>query len=117
MKTFSRFVLVGLLNTAFGYSIFSLLIFLGLHYTVAILIATVLGVLFNFKTIGKLVFNNPHNHLFFKFIGVYTITYCINIILVKLLLINHINIYLAGAIAIFLAALVSYTLNKNWVFK
>ena len=49
-KRFMRFILIGIPNTAFGYSLYALLIFLGLRYDLAILIATILGVLFNFKT-------------------------------------------------------------------
>ncbi|MBQ8045896.1 MAG: GtrA family protein, partial [Bacteroidales bacterium] len=65
---FIRFVLVAILNTLFGYGVYSLLVFLGLHYSVATLGSTVLGVLFNFKTYGVLVFKNTSNKLIFRFV-------------------------------------------------
>jgi putative flippase GtrA len=43
-----RFLLVGVLNTAFGYLLFALLLALGLKVPLALLLATVGGVLFNF---------------------------------------------------------------------
>ena len=58
---FPQFVLVGILNTAFGYGCFALFIYLGLHYTIAVLLGTCLGILFNFKTLGHLVFKNKQN--------------------------------------------------------
>src|SRR5471030_2606365 len=85
---FIRFILVGILNTVFGYSAFALFVFLGLHYTAAVFFATILGILFNFKTFGKLVFKNPYTdfnyNLIFKFFMGYVILYFINIILIKL---------------------------------
>ena len=45
-----KFILVGILNTAFGYSLFALFIFLNMHYSLAVFLSTVLGVLFNFKS-------------------------------------------------------------------
>ena len=80
-----RFFLVSGLNTAFGYGLFALLIFAGLHYTLAGLITTVCGVLFNFKTIGLLVFNSKRNAIIFRFFGVYAINYFISIGLLTIL--------------------------------
>lgn len=116
-NTFLKFIFVGSLNTLFGYSIFSLLTFFGIHYYLAMLMATVIGVLFSFKTLGKLVFNNTHNKLFFKFILTYTIAYFLNILTLKILLFFSINIYAAGAISTITAALFSYFVNKEFVFK
>jgi putative flippase GtrA len=114
---FIKFILVGTVNTLFSYAVFSLLIFCGLHYTLALLIATVLGVLFNFKTFGKLVFRNTNNKLFFKFILIYAALYLFNVVALKILLSYAINVYVAGMITTIIAALLSYILNKEFVFK
>ena len=53
-----RFFMVAGLNTAFGYALFAFLIFIGLHYTVAALVGQIIGILFNFRTYGALVFKN-----------------------------------------------------------
>lgn len=112
-----RFAFVGLLNTLFGYSLYALLIFLKLPYAFAVLISTVIGVIFNFKTTGKLVFNNTHNHLFFKFLGVYGIVYLLNILLIKGSQLITPNLYFAGLIAVFPCAITAFLLNKNFVFR
>lgn len=52
------FLLVGVMNAAFGYGCFAAFLYLGLHYSLALLLATILGVLFNFKSIGALVFGS-----------------------------------------------------------
>ncbi|MFM6404510.1 MAG: GtrA family protein, partial [Microcystis sp.] len=66
---FVRFLLVGVINTLFGYSVFALMICLGLDYRYSLLIATICGVLFNFKTIGGIVFKDQNNRLLARFIG------------------------------------------------
>ncbi|MFC1566314.1 GtrA family protein [bacterium] len=114
---FIRFLFVGGLNTLFGYSLFSLCIFLGLHYAIAVLIATTIGVLFNFKTIGKIVFKNHNNQLIFKFFVVYSVVYVVNVLGLKIFNIFDISNYIGGAILIMPIAILSYFLNKNFVFE
>src|SRR6516162_3637567 len=53
---FIRFVLVGCLNTTVGYGLFAACILLGLPSALALLIATIIGVLFNYFSTGRLVF-------------------------------------------------------------
>ena len=113
-----KFLIVGIVNTIFGYSLFALLIFMGVHYSVAVLIGTVIGILFNFKTTGNIVFENKDNKLIFHFIAVYTIIYFINIGgLWFLQEVGMKNMYIAGAIMIVPSAAISFYLNKVFVFK
>ncbi len=116
-NTLIRFIFIGSLNTLFGYGVFSLLIFCGVHYSLAMLLATMVGVLFSFKTLGKLVFNNSDNRLFFKFILAYTVAYFLNIFTLKTFLAFSINVYVAGAVSTVVAAVFSYCVNKKFVFK
>ncbi len=111
-----RFFLVSGLNTAFGYGIFALLVSLGLHYSLAIFISTVLGILFNFKTIGVLVFKNHNNLLIFKFFLVYGITYLVNTGSIALLKQMGVNVYAGGAVLLIPVGLMTYFLNKTFVF-
>ncbi len=114
---FIKFILVGILNTAFGYLAFALLLFLGLHYTLAVILSTIAGVLFNFKTTGTLVFKNHNNKLIFKFVAVYAITATLGIIILRIAELAHINLYFAGLVSTGVCAIISFLLNKNWVFK
>lgn len=117
-KQITSFIIVGLINTLFGYSIFALFIFFNLHYSLAVFLATILGVLFNFKTIGKFVFNSQNNRLIFRFISVYFIIYILNIFGLWLLKSNGFeNMYLNGLILLIPLAIISFSLNKNFVFK
>jgi putative flippase GtrA len=114
---FLRFLIIGGVNAAFGYSIFALFILLGLHYVFASLLGQICGILFNFKTTGEIVFKNRNNRLLFKFIGVYFITYLVNIGLLKLFAVIGVSSLAAGAIIIIPVALLSYYLSKRYVFK
>lgn len=112
-----RFIAVGVINTLFGYGIYALLIYLGLNYMVAVLFATVAGVLFNFKTIGRYVFKSNDSSLLLKFIIVYSIIYGINVGLIRLFSLWNIDYYTAGFLAIIPCAAISFILNKLFVFQ
>ncbi|MCX6238351.1 MAG: GtrA family protein [Bacteroidia bacterium] len=111
------FFVVSGLNTVFGYGLFALLIFIGIIYPLALLISTIAGILFNFKTIGVVIFKNHNNILIFKFLGVYGITYLCNLGGLALFKSFEINIYLSGAILLIPVGLLAFILNKIFVFK
>jgi putative flippase GtrA len=114
---FIKFLFVGALNTAFGYLAYALFIFLGFVYPLAVLFANVLGVLFNFKTIGGIVFKNKNNKKIFKFFGVYGFLYFLNVGGIKILkILGCQNMYVNGLILVIPLALLSFTLNKKFVF-
>lgn len=114
---FFRFLLVGGINTLFGYLAFSALILLNIHYSIASFLATIIGILFNFFTTGKIVFNNNDPKLLVKFFGVYGITYLINLFFLRIFDIYNFNMLIAGAILVFPIAIISYSLNKTFVFR
>jgi putative flippase GtrA len=114
---FIKFLFVGGLNTLFGYGMFALFIYFHFHYSIASLLATMLGVLFNFKTTGKLVFKSNDNRLILRFIGVYVIVYLLNILFLKILQLFGMNVYFSGAIVILPLAILSYLLNSRYVFN
>ncbi len=114
---FLKYILVGILNTLFGYSLFAILTLLGMDYRYSVLISTICGVLFNFKTIGTLVFKNKNNKLLFRFICVYVIIYLLNVEGLRIAKNFNINLLLAGAALTLPLAIVSYSLNKLFVFR
>ena len=115
-EKFIKFLFVGVLNTCFSYFIYALLIFIGLKANLALFFQYILGVLWNFKTTGSLVFRNHDNKLIFKFISAYVFTFLLNSLLLKIL-IMYLNPYIAQALLIFPIALVSFVVMKFWVFK
>jgi len=117
-NNFVRFILVGILNTIIGYGLFVLFIYLGLHYSLAVLFSTILGVLFNFKSIGRLVFNTNNNERIYHFVVVYTFLYLLNVSgLWGLSSFGIENMYVAGAILLAPLAILSFFLNRNFVFN
>ena len=114
---FMKFLIVGCINTLFGYLAFALFIFWGFHYAISSLLATILGVLFNFKTTGAFVFQNKDNSRLLHFFCVYGVWYICNVVSLKILGSLGIEMYLAGAIVLFPLAIVSFVLNKFFVFE
>ena len=80
---------MGALNTAFSYTIYALLITIGLAVNVALFMQYIIGVLWNFKTTGVIVFKNNDNRLVFKFVGSYIFTFIINSILLNILISSY----------------------------
>ena len=116
-STFLRFLVVGALNTAFGYSVYAALILLGLERFAAVLIGTVLGVLFNFKTTGRIVFRSHDNRLLLRFVLVYVVQYAFNVGLLELLCRGAGFGSLVGqAISLPLVVVLTYELNRRFVF-
>jgi putative flippase GtrA len=76
---FISFVAIGALNTCFGYCVYAFLVFMGYQLPLALLVANLLGIGFNFLTFGKVVFKNldwkraPH------FLVIYGINYLGNV--------------------------------------
>lgn len=114
---FVKFVCVGSINTLFGYGCFSFLLYIGLHYTLAVLLSTILGVLFNFKSTGILVFRSYDNGRIFRFIACYAMIYLLNIVGMEMLLQSEFTPYVAGAILIVPMAILSFILQKRLVFN
>lgn len=117
-EQFVLFLVMGGVNTIFSYSLYSLLIFAGVYYPVAVVVSTVCGVLFNFQTFGRVVFKNFQLRLLGRFFCVYAVVCTANIAGLKLFeLVGLVNKYIAGAILILPMALLGYILNKTFVFN
>lgn len=113
----SRFIFVGLINTIFGYFVYFLFIWLGMSYFISLVMATISGIAFNFHTIGKFVFKNQNKALIFKFFFVYSFIFLLNLAAIKIFIRLGFSDYTAGAMAIFPSAIISFLLNKFFVFK
>lgn len=116
LPRFARFLVVGAVNTVFGYAGFAVLLLLGLHYAVAALLSTILGVLFNFQTIGRLVFGSREPWLIFRFVGVYGATYVLNVAALRLLAGGPLDILATQALLVLPMAGLSFALHRRFVF-
>lgn len=111
-----RFLVVGGLNTVVGYALFAAFSWAGLPYPLAIGLATIAGVAFNFQSTGRLVFGGAPMSLLWRFVAAYVLVYLINVGAVAVLLRAGLNVYVANALVILPLALISYVLQRRFVF-
>lgn len=82
---FARYVLVGLLNTGFGYAAFVGFVMLGGPLWLSVTGSTLLALTFNFISYGKLVFGQTSLHLVPRFVLFYALLGGLNFVLLRLL--------------------------------
>jgi len=112
-----KFVLIGILNTLVGYILFSIFFYIIDNYFIALFIAYILGVLFNFKTYSKYVFTNSDKQIFINFILIYMGIFLFNNFI--LYIVNelfNINYYISQFVAIIIVTPILYILNVRYVF-
>lgn len=114
-----RFIGVGLINTLVGYSIYAILIAANISYFFALFVATIVGVTFNYFSIGRLVFKSSGGLVIYgKFIAGYGLVYLVNAIGLELIIKNlNANPYLGQALCVPPSVLLSWLLMNYWVFK
>jgi putative flippase GtrA len=111
-----RFLVTGGINTGFSYGVYALLVYCGLNYALSNLCSLVLGILFSFRTQAAFVFQDAARGLFMRYVMVWTILYVSNILMIGALIRLGANAYSAGAMAIVPTAVLSYFLQKSFVF-
>ncbi len=116
-KKFVRYIFVGVVNSAFAYSMFVLFMYLGIHYRFSVLLSLLAGVLFNFKTIGGIVFKGSDNKSIFRFALSYIVIFVISVVGLDILKRCGINMYIGGILLMPLSAVVSFTMFNLFVFN
>ena len=115
-EKFFKFLFVGFINTLFSYFIYALFVKFGLKANFALFFQYIIGVVWNFKTTGTIVFKNKKNSLIFKFIISYIFTFFLNSFLLYAL-VRFLNPYISQAILVLPIAIVSFLIFKFWVFR
>ncbi len=110
-----RFYQAAVINTAFGFGLYALLIWLGLDRYVAQAIAFVSGVAFNYLVYSRHVFRDGARAKA-RFAMAYGLNYLVNLGLLKLLSLFVANAYIAGFSASLAASLINYLVLKHLVF-
>lgn len=77
-RRFARFLAVGVLNTAFGYALYALLIWFGLAPQPALALSFAIGVMWNYLTHARLVFDQSGYRRVMPYAGAYGLIYLIN---------------------------------------
>lgn len=114
--TFPRFLGTGLLNTAFGYAAYALLVLSGAPVWGAVAGATLMGITFNFFSYGGLVFGSSGLDRLPRFVAVYALVYAINVALTKLLMSWGLGPLLAQAVLVPFLAVLAFTLMRSLVY-
>jgi putative flippase GtrA len=112
-----KFLIVGGINTLFGYGLFAALILLGLPTPLAVVVGTILGLLFNFISTGGIVFKNRASRLLPRFIAVYVVQMGISVAALHVLETGGFHPLVAGALVLPPLAIFTYLALRRFVFR
>ncbi len=115
-RTFLRFLLVGVVNTGVGYGLFALMLLATGRPLLAVAAATALGALFNFLSIGMVVFRNADPMLLPRFLSVYAGQCAVNSGALMALGAAGLNPYLAQFLLLPPLAIGTYLAMRHLVF-
>lgn len=120
MKQFSRFLLVGLINTGLGFSvIFTCMYVVGLTAELSNAVGYLVGLIASYFLNRHFTFRSPSRRSteFIRFVTVFLTAYTVNlIVLIFLLRELEINAVLSQIVAAVTYIGMAYILNKHYVF-
>lgn len=111
-----RYMMAGLINTIFGWLVYSLFIVCGSEIWLALLFGMALGVVFNFFIIGGFVFRKLILSHFPGFVLVYFLIYVLNYASLKLLVSFTHSAIIGQSILTLPFAFLSFVFLKSFVF-
>jgi putative flippase GtrA len=112
-----RFLAVGGLNTAFGYAAYAFFVLLHAPLWLAVAAATILALLFNFASYGRLVFGSTSHRLLPRFLLFYVSLGALNLGLLRLLGAAKVDALLAQALLLPVLAASGYLGLRGFVFR
>lgn len=114
---FFRFLAVGAFNALFGYSVFAILTLIGNAPMLALILTYVIGVVFNYFTTRRFVFNQSKRTSLLRFVIAYIVIYIFNISLYRLIEIVGASPLVTQALCLPVIAIFSFLLFKFQVFR
>jgi len=117
---FVRFLFAGGINTLFGYACFVFFMWLTKNKEIATTLNLIVAVFFNYITSSKIVFKESKMSpvLILKFYGIYGVTYVLNLIHLHVTVdIWEWNVYLSQLVTLCYMPLISFTLQRLFVFR
>jgi putative flippase GtrA len=113
-----KYVVVGGVNTVFGYAVYAAGLWLGLSYVLAALASQILGTIFNYFSYGIFVFSRrPEKSSVLRFAVQYGFYYLLTLFILWLLQSVGLNAYQAGLANTAIIPVLTYFTNKYFVFK
>lgn len=119
-KSLPKFVIVGLLNSLFGYTVIIISYHITNNYYISNAIGYLLGLLLSFNLNSKITFKkkNKTNSNFHKFVMAFFISYSFNVIILSACIeINLFDLYISQAVALVSYTLILFLISKYYVFK
>lgn len=113
---FIRFLFVGSFNTLVSFLSFSLLYYIGLHYTLATFLNLILGIFISFNTHKKLTFGSSSTY-YSRFILVALFYYVIMNSFLYLADKANFNMYLSYLFILFPIAITNFFILRKYIFK
>ena len=113
---FFRFLVVGGVNTLFHLAVFRALLALSVDDRIAIALAWVAGIAFNFKTTGAIVFRSGGLRRAIPFVLVYVAIWALNVVLFRTLVEAGLPKMVAQAVVLVGVVPLSYVSLKRLVF-
>ncbi len=115
-KRLVRYYQAGIVNAAFGYGLFALLVYLGLNIYLAQITSHIGGTAFNYLTYSRYAFaGTPGSKL--AFMLSYVFNYALSVATLAALTQIGVSPYLAGLLAIVVTSLVNFFILKRFVFR
>ena len=114
---FVKFLVVGAVNTVFGYGVFAGLVLAGAPAMPALIATYIMGVFFNFMTTRRFVFERAVGSALLRFVVAYVVIYILNLVLYRLLATAGANPLESQALCLPVVAVFSFFLFKLHVFK
>jgi putative flippase GtrA len=115
------FNIVGIINTAVTYIVYSFFVFIGIDYRLALILEYCLGIGLSFTLHRKFTFRHTEPVSFrmvFSMIGSYLVVLCINFFLLSFLVEKlHFNKYFGQLIALSISVAFSFMAQKFIVFR
>lgn len=116
-ERFVRFLLVGAMNTLFGYAVFCAALAVTGRSVLSLAVSWIIGAMFNFRTTGRLVFGSTDLRLVTRFVSVYVAVFSINAASLRALESTGLASALAAAILTPFMAVLSYLAMRDFVFS
>lgn len=115
-KRIFRYYQAGVVNTLFGYGIYSLFIACGVSMYVAQIVSTVMGAAFNYITYSRYAFSE-HRASKSKFFFSYVINYILSVGILFFVAKFITSPYMAGLATVVIVSGFNYLILRNLVFR
>jgi putative flippase GtrA len=111
-----RYYQAGVVNTAFGFGLYSLLVWLGMNMFAAQLLSHCIGVAFNYVSYSRHVFHGAEAAKL-RFVVSYVVNYLMGLAGLALAIQFIASPYIAGFVSVVFVSVINYLVLKRFVFK